>query len=104
MSQYDPEAEGLVLSDTEQKVEEPPMYKVFIHNDDYTTMEFVVEILVHVFNKSADEAMITMIKVHREGVGLCGVYTYEVAETKVHTVHTVARQEGFPLKCSMEKD
>lgn len=104
MSQYDPEAEGLASSDVEQEVEEPPMYKVFIHNDDYTTMEFVVEILVHVFNKSAEEAMITMLKVHREGVGLCGVYTYEVAETKVHTVHTVARQEGFPLKCTMEKD
>ena len=104
MSKYEPEAEDAVFSDTDEEVEEPPMYKVFILNDDYTTMEFVVEVLIHVFNKSVEEATSTMLKVHREGVGLCGIYTFEVAETKVNTVHTVARQEGFPLRCTMEKE
>jgi ATP-dependent Clp protease adaptor protein ClpS len=66
-------------------------------------MEFVVEILMFVFNKSAEESMQIMLKVHREGTGLCGVYTYEVAETKVDTVHALAREKGFPLKCTMEE-
>jgi len=104
MSEYNPDSEEAVISEIEDEVEEPSMYKVLIHNDDYTTMEFVVSILVSLFNKSIEDATLTMIKVHKEGVGLCGVYTYEVAETKVHTVHNAARQEGFPLKCTMEKD
>ena len=104
MSVHDPNTEDAALSDIEEDIDEPFMYKVFIHNDDYTTMEFVVAILMSVFNKSMEEATIIMLNVHKEGVGLCGVYTYEVAETKVSTVQTVARKEGFPLKCTMEKD
>ncbi len=67
-------------------------------------MEFVVEILMLVFSKSVEEATRIMLNVHRIGVGLCGVYTYEVAETKVDTVHALAKERGFPLKCSMEKE
>ena len=104
MSVHDPKTEDAAFSDIEEDIREPFMYKVLIHNDDYTTMEFVVAILMSVFNKSMEEATIIMLNVHKKGVGLCGVYTYEVAETKVNTVHTVARKEGFPLKCTMEKD
>ncbi|UCD33025.1 MAG: ATP-dependent Clp protease adaptor ClpS, partial [Desulfobacterales bacterium] len=69
-----------------------------------TTMEFVVEILMLVFNKPPEQAVEIMLNVHRKGIGICGVYTFEVSETKVNTVHSLARQNGFPLKCSMEKE
>ena len=103
MSSSNPEIREWVTSKTRDEVKEPPMYQVLLVNDDYTTMEFVVEILMFVFNKSAEESMQIMLKVHREGTGLCGVYTYEVAETKVDTVHALAREKGFPLKCTMEE-
>jgi len=104
MSEYDPEIEGDVLSETREDVTEPSMYRVLLLNDDYTTMEFVVEILMLVFNKSIEESIRIMLNVHRAGVGVCGVYTYEVAETKVDNVHTLAMERGFPLQCSMEKE
>ena len=104
MGNYSPEAEGGVLSETMDEVKEPSMYRVLIHNDDYTSMEFVVDILQFVFNKSMEQATLIMLKVHNEGIGFCGVYTYEVAETKVGTVETLARENGFPLKCTMERD
>jgi ATP-dependent Clp protease adaptor protein ClpS len=104
MSQYESEVEESVSSETGEEVEEPPMYKVMLLNDDYTTMEFVVEILVYVFQKSSEEATRIMLNVHRSGVGVCGVYTLEVAETKVETVLTLARENGFPLKCIMERE
>lgn len=81
----------------------PKRYKVLIHNDDYTTMEFVVHILESVFNKSSAEANRIMLSVHIEGHGLCGIYPFEVAETKVQKVHSMAEKESFPLKCSMEE-
>jgi ATP-dependent Clp protease adaptor protein ClpS len=102
MSQFASDTESEVRS--EKKVREPPMYRVLLHNDDYTTMEFVVDILTHVFHKTIEEASRIMLNVHEKGIGICGVYTYEVAETKVDTVHNLARDHGFPLKCSMEKD
>ena len=104
MSEYSPEIEEGVESEIRDEVEEPPMYKVLLHNDDYTTMEFVVEILMLVFSKSPEVAVDIMLDVHRKGVGVCGVYTYEVSETKVQTVHALAREHGFPLKCSMEEE
>ena len=104
MGQYDPEVEESVRSETDQEVEEPPMYKVMLLNDDYTTMEFVVEVLVYVFKKSSEEAMQIMLNVHRNGVGVCGIYPHEVAETKVETVEALARENGFPLKCIMERE
>jgi ATP-dependent Clp protease adaptor protein ClpS len=87
---------------SEEEVREPEMYKVLLHNDDYTTMDFVVEVLMGVFNKKFEEATRIMFDVHQKGIGLCGVYTYEIAETKVETVHTLARENGYPLKCTME--
>jgi ATP-dependent Clp protease adaptor protein ClpS len=104
MGQFESDVEESVSSETDQEVEEPPMYKVMLLNDDYTTMEFVVEILMYVFQKSSEEAMRIMLNVHRNGIGVCGVYTHEVAETKVDTVQTLARENGFPLKCIMERD
>lgn len=104
MSQPRVDTEEKVSVSTEDEVREPPMYKVLLLNDDYTTMDFVVEILMSVFNKPLEESTLIMLKVHREGVGLCGVYPYEVAETKVETVHALARERGFPLKCTMERD
>ena len=104
MSEYDPSVEEGVESETDIEVEEPPMYKVMLLNDDYTTMEFVVEVLVYVFQKSPEEATRIMLNVHRKGVGICGVYPFEIAETKVNTVETLARENGFPLKCIMERE
>lgn len=89
---------------TEHDIREPAQYKVLLHNDDYTTMEFVVEVLVHVFQKSAEEATRIMLNVHRSGVGVCGIYPFEIAETKVDTVEALARENGFPLKCIMERE
>ena len=80
----------------------PPMYTVLMHNDDYTTMEFVVEALMTVFRKSPTEANRIMLNIHFKGSGVCGTYPYEVAETKVVKVHNLARKEGFPLRCSLE--
>ncbi|PQP35321.1 ATP-dependent Clp protease adapter ClpS [Desulfobacteraceae bacterium SEEP-SAG9] len=103
MSSSNSEIKEWLASKTRGEVKEPPMYQVLLINDDYTTMEFVVEILMFIFNKSSEESMHIMLKIHREGMGLCGVYTYEVAETKVDTVHALAREKGFPLKCAMEE-
>ncbi|MBI9086901.1 MAG: ATP-dependent Clp protease adapter ClpS [Desulfobacterales bacterium] len=99
-----PDIEEQTSSESHDQVREPSMYRVLLHNDDYTTMEFVVQVLVTVFNKGIKNATEIMLNVHRQGVGLCGVYTFEVAETKVETVHALAREHGFPLKCSMEED
>ncbi|MCK5507001.1 MAG: ATP-dependent Clp protease adapter ClpS [Desulfobacterales bacterium] len=104
MSLYKPDYEEIADSETEEEIKEPSMYKILLHNDDYTSMEFVVEILLSIFNKSIEDATITMLKVHREGIGICGVYTYEVAETKVNAVHVLAREREFPLKCTMEQE
>ena len=95
--------EGGVLEVEKQKVKPPPLFKVLLLNDDYTPMEFVVHILERFFQKSREEATRIMLHVHRRGVGVCGVFTYEVAETKVVTVHEMARSEGFPLRADMEE-
>jgi ATP-dependent Clp protease adaptor protein ClpS len=88
---------------SQQDVKEPPMYKVLLHNDDYTTMEFVVQVLMLVFHKPIETATQIMLSVHQQGIGMCGLYTYEMAETKVETVIRMARENGHPLKCTMEK-
>jgi ATP-dependent Clp protease adaptor protein ClpS len=82
----------------------PPLHKVLLHNDDYTTMEFVVTILETVFHKTPAEANRVMLNVHVQGVGVAGVYPYEVAETKVMKVHSMAQEAGYPLRCSMEEE
>ncbi len=84
-------------------LQEPRRFKVLLHNDDYTTMDFVVRILRTVFKKSPDEATRIMFTVHEDGVGVCGIYPAELAEIKVSMVHTLARREGFPLRSSMEE-
>jgi len=86
------------------ELEEPPMYRVLLLNDDYTTMDFVVEVLRHVFHKSEEEATRIMLNVHHQGVGVCGSYPMEIAETKVDQVDSLARERGFPLKCTMERE
>jgi ATP-dependent Clp protease adaptor protein ClpS len=80
------------------------MYKVLLYNDDYTTKAFVVELLIVIFNKSIDEATRLMWHIHRNGIGVCGIYPYEVAETKINQVTTAARESGFPLKSTMERE
>lgn len=94
---------GVVLK-TRSKTKKPSMYKVLMLNDDYTPMEFVIYILERIFNKSHDEAMQIMLHVHQKGVGLCGVFTYEVAETKAGQVMDIARKNEHPLQCAVEKD
>ncbi len=82
----------------------PRLYRVLLHNDDYTTMEFVVRVLMEVFRKSQDEATHIMLHVHTKGLGVCGVYTREIAETKVAQVEDLARKEEHPLLCTMEPE
>ena len=101
-TEFDTESE--ISSEEKSEVDEPPMYRVYLLNDDYTTMDFVVFVLKHIFNKSNEDAVVIMLNVHRNGKGLCGIYTYEVAETKVDSVTTLARENGYPLKCIIEKD
>lgn len=86
------------------EVTTPPMYRVFLLNDDYTTMDFVVHMLEMVFHKTPPEAVRIMLHVHKNGKGLAGVYAREIAETKIDTVQRLASERGFPLKCGMEKE
>lgn len=97
------EFEGQTETITKSTVEEPPRYRVFMHNDDYTTMDFVVAVLKGIFHKSHDEAVDLMYRVHNNGIAQCGIYLLEIAETKVSQVHHEARTAGYPLKCSIEK-
>ncbi len=92
-----------VLTRTKTRTRKPNLYRVLLLNDDYTPMEFVVHILERFFNKSVDEATLIMLHVHQNGVGECGVFTYEVAETKVTMVMDFARKHQHPLQCVMEK-
>lgn len=87
----------------EDHLDHPKRFKVMLHNDDYTTMEFVVHVLMTVFGKSETEATNVMLRVHKEGVGICGIYTAEIAEAKVALVRHLARKNGFPLKCTLEE-
>jgi len=93
-----------VITQTKPKTQKPSMYRVLLLNDDYTPMEFVVYVLEQFFNKSREDATRIMLHVHQHGVGVCGVFTYEVAETKVAQVVDTARRHQHPLQCTMEKD
>ncbi len=92
-----------ILTKDREEVPEPPMYKVLLHNDDYTTMDFVIMILESIFGKDTTEATKIMLNVHHKGYGVAGVYTREIGETKVAMVHRMSRKNQFPLKCSLEK-
>ena len=94
---------GVVIK-TRPKVKKPSMYKVLMLNDDYTPMEFVVHVLQRFFNKTSEEATRIMLHVHQKGVGVCGVFTFEVAETKVTQTMDLARKNQHPLQCTLEKD
>src|SRR3954451_5277099 len=95
---------GEILERTRQETKKPELFRVLLLNDDYTTMDFVVEVLESIFNKSPAEAFRIMMAVHTQGKGLCGVYPHEVAETKVETVMERARENGFPLRAAMEPE
>lgn len=86
------------------KIDKPKLYKVIMHNDDYTTMEFVVDILMKVFNKKASEATKIMFDVHKKGSGIAGIYPYDIAITKVSRAHSEAIENGFPLKLSLKEE
>jgi ATP-dependent Clp protease adaptor protein ClpS len=106
MPQYGPEEEGGVATEqeTRPKVDKPRLYKVLLHNDNYSTMEFVVMVLIIVFHKPEAEAIQIMLDVHHRGMGLAGVYPREIAETKVQRVLHLAQQAQFPLMCTMEPE
>ncbi len=89
---------------SEVELKEPPLYRVILHNDDYTTMDFVVEILETIFLKTKEEAIGLMLKIHNEGKAVCGVYTFEIAETKAQQVKQLARENSFPLLATIEID
>ncbi|HKB72177.1 MAG TPA: ATP-dependent Clp protease adaptor ClpS [Thermoanaerobaculia bacterium] len=95
---------GQVLEEKKPEVRKTPLYRVLLHNDDYTTMPFVVEILETIFHMSPAEAHRIMMHVHTRGHGVCGVYPFEIAETKVDLVHQRARENEFPLRASLEEE
>ena len=97
-------ADGRVGTQTVTRTKKPSLYRVLILNDDYTPMEFVVHVLQQFFSKSAEEATRIMLHVHQKGVGVCGVYTFEIAETKVTQVMDFAKKHQQPLQCTMEKE
>jgi ATP-dependent Clp protease adaptor protein ClpS len=103
MDPFNPEIEGGMDEEIQETVKEPSMFKVLLLNDDYTTMEFVVEVLMQVFAKTLEAATEIMLNVHQKGIGVCGVYPLEIAETKVDAVHSLARERGFPLRCTLEE-
>ena len=92
------------VTESQKQLKKPPLYKVLLHNDDYTTMEFVVAVLQTVFHKSEADAVHIMLAVHQQGVGVAGVYTYEIAEAKAQKVTQLARAKEFPLLCTLEEE
>ncbi|HEX7478037.1 MAG TPA: ATP-dependent Clp protease adaptor ClpS [Polyangiales bacterium] len=105
MADRDQSGTGVITrthSETERKLKKPPRYKVLMHNDDYTTREFVVEVLRAIFHKPEPEAVQVMLHVHQNGVGVAGVYTYEVAEMKVRQVDALSQEREFPLMLTIE--
>jgi ATP-dependent Clp protease adaptor protein ClpS len=98
----DAQYEESAVAESREKVKEPPLFKVLLHNDDYTTMEFVVWVLETVFNMSEEQAIQVMLNVHLRGLGVAGIYTFEVAETKVERTTSLAQEQEYPLLVTME--
>jgi ATP-dependent Clp protease adaptor protein ClpS len=96
--------EGDVATETSKELRPPPLFKVFLHNDDYTTMDFVVFILQTIFHHSEESAIQIMMHVHTRGVGVAGLYPYETAEAKVAQVHALAEEHEYPLRCTVEPE
>lgn len=97
------DAQGAVITEKRVKAQRPSLYKVLLHNDDYTPMDFVIDILEGVFHKTHAEATEIMLNVHHKGIGVCGLFPYEIAETKVAQVTELARENEHPLQCTMER-
>jgi ATP-dependent Clp protease adaptor protein ClpS len=102
--EYIPGTEEGVGVKPREETKVPRRYRVLMHNDDYTTMEFVVEVLQSVFRMRHTDAMRIMLRIHKGGVGICGVYPAQIAEAKIATVHELARSRGYPLMCTMEEE
>ena len=100
----DIDQDGEVLTETKTRLEKPKLFRVLLHNDDFTTMEFVVFVLEYVFNRSEPEAFTIMLKVHNEGVGVAGVYPYEIANMKSEKAMNLAKAREFPLLCTVEEE
>ncbi|HOP64762.1 MAG TPA: ATP-dependent Clp protease adapter ClpS [Spirochaetota bacterium] len=96
-------SDGSVKLESKEKVKEPEMFRVVLHNDNYTTMDFVVEVLMKVFHMPAAKATQVMLDVHKKGAGICGTYTFDIAVTKVEEVHLMAKEKEFPLRCTYER-
>jgi ATP-dependent Clp protease adaptor protein ClpS len=106
MAEFDPyhESDGFTaVQDAEPQLKKPPLFKVLLLNDDFTPMEFVVQVLTHFFDMNEERATQVMLQVHTQGVGVCGVYSKDVAETKVHIVNDYSREHHHPLMCAMEE-
>jgi ATP-dependent Clp protease adaptor protein ClpS len=86
------------------EIKEPDMFKVLLHNDDYTSMDFVVDILMQIFHKNPEDAQVIMINIHEKGKAICGIYSYEIAQTKAYQVKQLAKQNKFPLLATIEED
>ena len=95
---------GEVMTESEIKLEKPKLYKVVLHNDDFTTMEFVIFVLQYVFNREDAEAFTIMLKVHNEGVGIAGIYPYEIANVKCNKAMNLAKSREYPLLCTVEEE
>jgi ATP-dependent Clp protease adaptor protein ClpS len=104
MPKRDFQFEDDTLTRSKEKLKKPPLYKVLLHNDDYTTQDFVVYVLTTVFHKSIEEAITIMLKVHMEGLGIAGIYSYEIAETKAEKVISLARENEYPLLATVEEE
>jgi len=99
-----PDSEVVTETQSERKLKRPQLYKVLFHNDNYTTRDFVVAVLREVFHKSESDATAIMLHVHNTGIGVAGVYTYDVARTKIEVVEALARENEFPLRLTMEPE
>lgn len=104
MPTWDEEHDNAVITENQQEITKPPLYKVILHNDDFTTMDFVVYVLRTVFHHSEEDAVRIMLNVHQQGIGVAGIYTYEVAESKVTKVEALALEHEYPLLCTMEEE
>lgn len=103
-NKFDPDSGTVTETRTEKRLQKPRLYKVLLHNDNYTTRDFVVAVLREVFHKSESDAVAIMLRVHNHGTGVAGVYTYEVAQTKIQIVDRLAKEHEFPLRLTMEPE
>ena len=104
LTQPDTQPDDVLLLEPKVKAKRPPMFKVIMHNDDFTPMDFVVEMLKTIFRLPHEDAVSVMLQIHHQGIGLCGIFTRDVAETKIDMVLSAARDEGHPLQCTLEQE